>query len=150
MKRAVVVSVLMFAAPVAMAQETLTKDQVVARSGAICRDLLDATLPHVRKMRRADGPNGFIRHGRRFVRESRPYVRDLRDLPEPETAVKYRRFVNNTWEALDLLDKAFNALEAGRGNLAERRANESGDQAQVAKQAAKRYGLRDSCITYVS
>jgi len=135
---------------VAIAQEPLTKGQIIDQSAAICRDLNEDVAPHARKMRRADGLNGFIRHGRRFVRTSRPYVRDLADLTPPDGGRRYRRFVSNTQEALDLLERALNALEARRGRLAERRANESGEAAARAKRAAKRYGLRDSCITYVT
>ena len=150
MRRLLLVLALALTASAASAQEPLTKQQVIDRSAGICRDLLDDTLPHVRAMRRADGPNGVVRHGRRFVRDSRPHVRALRDLPEPETAVKYRRFVNNTDEALDWLAKALNALEARRGGLAERRADTSGEHAARAKRAARRYGLRRPCLTYLS
>jgi hypothetical protein len=149
-RRALLVLALALTASLATAQEPLTKQQVIDRSAGICRDLVDDTVKHVRGMRRADGPNGVVRHGRRFVRDSRPHVRELRDLPEPSGAVMYRRFVNNTDEALDWLAKALNALEARRGGLAKRRADTSGEHAARAKRAARRYGLRRSCIRYVS
>jgi hypothetical protein len=142
---------LALAAPGAFAQDdTLTKSQVIDQSADICRALIADTERHVRRLQNADGPNGVVRHGRRFVRDSRPYVRDLGDLQEPSGAEKYRRFVDNTDEALDWLAKAFNALEARRGRRAERRATISGRHAARAKRAARRYGLRRPCVVYVS
>ncbi len=143
-------AVLALATSVAVAQEPLTKDEIVARSGAICRDLNEAVAPHVRRLNRAERPRGVIRHGRRFIRTSRPYVRDLADLVPPEGEIRYRRFVNNTFSALNWLDAAIDALEARRGRLAESRADTAAARAARAKRAARRYGLRRSCIRYVS
>ena len=133
-----------------MAQESLTKPQIIDRSAGICRDLNEDVAPHVRRLNRAEKPRGVIRHGRRFVRTSRPYVRDLAELVPSDGARRYRRFVNNTDGALDLLAAALNALEARRGRLAERRADAAGNRAARAKGAARRYGLRRSCVRYVS
>jgi hypothetical protein len=58
--------------------------------------------------------------------------------------------VNQTWTALDWLDETLDALDARRFRLAERRAEKTGDAAARAKRAAERYGLRRSCIRYVS
>jgi hypothetical protein len=135
--------------PVAAAQEPLTKPEIIDASGSICRDLNEDALPHARRLARADGRREAIRHGRRFVRTSRPYVRDLADL-KPDAGRRYDRFVDSTWTALDWLDKFLNALEAHRFQLAERRGEKVGDAATRARRAAKRYGLRRSCITYVS
>jgi hypothetical protein len=133
-----------------MAQETLTKREIIDRSAGICRDLNEDAAPHVRRLQRADGRREAVRHGRRFIRTSRPYVRDLRELVPPEGARLYRRFVNNTSTALDWLDAAFDAIEARRGRLAKRRAEKAEVHAARAKRAARRYGLRRSCIRYVS
>ncbi len=135
----------------AVAQDdTLSKAEVVDQSADICRALIVDSAPHFEKMRRADGVNGVVRHGRRFVSASRPYVRDLRDLREPEAAVKYRRFVNNTDAALDWLAAALDALDARRGNLARERADRSDVHAARGEAAARRYGLRRPCIRYIS
>ena len=132
-----------------MAQEPLTKGEIIDQSAAICRDLNEDALPHVRRLENADGVNEAVRHGRRFVKTSRPYVRDLADL-KASAGRRYDRFAEKTWAALDWLDAAFDALDARRGALAERRAENASDAAARAKRAAKRYGLRRSCITYVS
>ena len=149
MRRPLVVFILALAAPAAAAQEPLTKPEVVDESGAICRDLNEDALPHAERFSGAETRRAAIRHGRRFIRTSRPYVRDLADL-KPDAGRRYDRFVNKTWTALDWLDAALNALEARRGNLAERRAEKVGDAATRARRAAKRYGLRRSCIRYLS
>jgi hypothetical protein len=133
-----------------MAQEPLTKRDIIDRSAGICRDLNEAVAPHVRGLNRAEKPRGVIRHGRRFIRASRPYVRELGDLTPSDGGRRYRRFVNNTDAAVDWLADALDALEARRGRLAQRRAAISGEHAARAKRAAKRYGLRRSCIRYVS
>lgn len=150
MRRLIVLSAFVLATPVAMAQDgSLTKQEIVDQSGGICRDLNEDALPHVRRLNRSDGVNEAVRHGRRFVNTSRPYVRDLADL-KPDAGRRYDRFVNNTWTALDWLDEAFDALEARRGNLAERRAEKAETFANRAQRAARRYGLKRSCIRYVS
>ena len=133
-----------------MAQDTtLTKQEIVDQAGGICRDLNEDALPHARRLNRSDGVNEAVRHGRRFVRTSRPYVRDLADL-KPDAGRRYDRFVDNTWTALDWLDEAFDALEVRRGSIAERRAEKAEKFAHRAKRSGKRYGLRRSCIRYVS
>ena len=150
MRRLLILSMLAFAAPAAMAQdEPLTKQEIIDQSGGICRDLNEDALPHARRLNRADGVNEALRHGRRFVRTSRPYVRDLADL-KPDAGRRYDRFVNNTWTALDWLEDALDALEARRGRLAQRRAEKAENFANRARRAATRYGLRRSCIRYVS
>jgi hypothetical protein len=101
-------------------------------------------------MQRADTANKVVRHGRRFIRTSRPYVRDLGDLDPAGEGRRYRRFVNNTATALDWLDALINAVEANRGQLAEERAKKVSNHVARARRAAKRYGLRRSCIRYVS
>jgi hypothetical protein len=149
MRRLLAVSALALASPVAIAQEPLTKEQIIDRSAGICRDLNEDALPHVRRMTRSDSVNEAVRHGRRFIRTSRPYVRELADL-KPSAGRLYDRFVNNTWTALDWLGEYLDAVEARRGALAERRGEKVGNHAQRARRAAKRYGLRRSCIVYVS
>jgi hypothetical protein len=148
-RRLLVVSILALAAPAAIAQEPLTKPEIVDQSGAICRDLNEDALPHARRFSGAETRRGAIRHGRRFIRTSRPYVRDLADL-KPDAGRRYDRFVDKTWTALDWLDEALDALAARRGRLAGRRAEKVGDAAARARRAAKRYGLRRSCIRFVS
>ena len=149
MRRLPLVCTLALIVPAATAQEPLTKSEIVDQSATICRDLNEDALPHARRLDNADGVNEAVRHGRRFVRTSRPYVRDLADL-KPSAGRRYDRFVNNTWMALDWLDEALDALDARRGALAKRRAQKAGNHADRAKRAAKRYGLRRSCIKYVS
>ena len=149
MRRLVLVGILALVVPAASAQEPLTKRQVIDRSAAICRDLNEDATPHVKRLENADGPNQVVRHGRRFIRTSRPYVRDLADLTA-SAGRRYRRFVNNTDAALDWLAAALNALDARRGALTERRLKKVEDHAARAKRAAKRYGLRRSCVRYVS
>jgi hypothetical protein len=146
---------LAIATPVAAAVEPATsKREIIERSAPICRDALEAIQPHIVAMNNAER-NGklrkFIRHGRRVVREARPRVRKLDVLsPQSDGRRRYRRFVNNTVSALDLLDGAFDALEARRGRLAQRRGDKSVAHANRARKAARRYGLRDSCVTLVS
>ena len=100
---------------------------------------------------RDDQPRKFIRRGRRLIDELRPPVRELDELsPQSDGRTRYRRFVNNTEETLDWLDAALDALAVGRGNLAQRRADTAVEHAGRARRAARRYGLRQSCITLVS
>lgn len=149
MRRLLVLSTFALAAPVAAGQDPLPKPIIVDQSGGICRDLNEDALPHARRMNRSDSVNEVLRHGRRFIRTSRPYVRDLADL-KPSAGRRYDRFVNNTSTALDWLRELLNAIEAQRGALAERRGEKVGNHADRARRAARRYGLRRSCIRYVS
>jgi hypothetical protein len=148
-RRLLVVSTLALAAPAAIAQESLTKAEIVDESGGICRDLNEDALPHLRRFQQAETRRAAVRLGRRFVETSRPYVRDLADL-KPDASRRYDRFVNKTWTALDWLDEALDALEARRFRLATRRVEKIGDATFHARRAAKRYGLRRSCIKFVS
>jgi hypothetical protein len=148
-RRLLVLSTLAVAVPVATAQEALTKPDIVDESGAICRDLNEDALPHLRRLQQAETRRAAIRHGRRFIRTSRPYVRDLADF-KPDAGRRYDRFVNQTWTALDWLGEYLDALEARRFPLAERRGDKVGDAAARARRAAKRYGLRRSCVKFVS
>jgi hypothetical protein len=148
-RRLLVLSTLALAAPAAIAQDSLTKAEIVDASGAICRDLNADALPHLRRFQQSETRRAAIRHGRRFIRTSRPYVRDLADL-KPDAGRRYDRFVNNTWTALDWLDEYLDALEARRFGLVERRGDKVGNHATRARHAAMRYGLRRSCIRYVS
>ena len=150
MRRLLVVSTLALAAPAAaLAQDSLTKQEIIDQSGAICRDLKEDALPLARRFSQAETRRGAIRRGRRLIRTARPYVRDLADL-KPDAGRRYDRFVNKSWTALDWLDEALDALEARRFGLAERRAENVGDAAARARRAAERYGLRRSCIRFVS
>jgi hypothetical protein len=132
-----------------MAQDSLTKPEIIDQSAGICRDLNEDALPHAKRFTEAETRRAVLRHGRRFVRTSRPYVRDLADL-KPDAGRRYDRFVNQTWSALDWLYALLNAVEANRGGLAERRGEKVGDAAARARSAAKRYPLRRSCIKFVS
>lgn len=156
MRRQVLLSALALAAlatPVAMAQAA-TKQEIIDRSGAICGDALVALAPHLQRMREAqrqERVRKFIRHGRRLVRTGRRFQRRLGDLrPPAEGRKRYRRFVNNTGTALDWLDGAFDALADRRGRLARRRSQTAQEHLDRARRAARRYGLRDSCIEFVS
>ena len=142
-------------APLANAQteDELTRGELVDRSGRICSNLQEATIPHVRRMNRAadaGNVNGVVRHGRRFVRTSRPYVRRLGELRPSAERDRYRRFVDNTRTALNWVDSALDALAARRGRLAQRRIETADRHAARAKGAARRYPLKRACIRYVS
>ena len=157
MRRQVLLSALALAAlatPAATAQDSATKQEIIDRSGAICGDALVALAPHLREMEEAERQGRvrkFVRHGRRLVRTGRRFQQKLADLrPPAEGRRRYRRFVNRTATALDWLDGAFDALADRRGRLARRRAQTAQEHLDVARQAARRYGLRDSCIEFVS
>jgi hypothetical protein len=100
-----------------MAQDSLTKPEIIDQSAGICRDLNEDALPHAKRFTEAETRRAVLRHGRRFVRTSRPYVRDLADL-KPDAGRRYDRFVNQTWSALDWLDALLDAVEAHRRGLA--------------------------------
>ena len=142
------------ATPIAVAQEATTKREIIQRSAPICREALDAIQPHIREMGEAqqnEQVRKFVRHGRRLVRKARPYARQLDELsPQSDGRTRYRRFVNNTLSALDWLDAAFDALADGRARLAAKRGDEAVEDTNIARRAARRFGLRDSCITFVS
>ena len=150
MKRLIVVSMFALAAPVAMAQGSLTKQEIIDQSAAICRDLNEDVAPHVEGLNRAETRRGVLRHGRRFVRDSRPHIRDLADLVPSEGALRYRRYVNHTKAAVNWLDSALDALEAHRDRIADRRGETASEHAGLAKRAGRNYGLRRSCIRYVA
>jgi hypothetical protein len=137
-----------------MAQEATTKKEIIQRSAPICRDALDAIQPHLREMDSAQQNNQlrkFIRHGRKLVRRARAYTRQLDELsPQSDGRTRYRRFVNNTFSALDWLDGSFDALASARGRLARKRAEEAVEDTRIARRAARRFGLRQSCVTFVS
>ena len=153
--RRLLACILLLAVPgAAIAQDSLTKSEIIERSAPICRDAIDAIRPHLREMNQAlqnEQLRKFIRHGRKLVRAARPYARQLDELsPQSDGRTRYRRFVNNTLSALDWLDGAFDALASGRGRLAEKRSQEAGEDTDIARRAARRFGLRESCITFVS
>jgi hypothetical protein len=137
----------------AVAQQPLTKEQIIKRSAPICRDIIEASTPHLERADEAakqGNINRFIKESRRAIFEVRPYVRDLRELQQPTGARKYKRFVHHGSVALDWLDLALDALEAEREDLARERQAIALQHAARAKQAAKRYGLRRPCIRVVS
>jgi hypothetical protein len=135
------------------AADDLTKQQIINRSGPICSDLLDAIRPHVEKANEAMAKeqwDRFIREGRRAISSARPYGRELRRL-RPETgARRYGRFVDHGRAALNWLERALDALEAQRIELANNRQQTAREHFARAKRAAKRYGLRRPCIKMVS
>jgi len=140
-------------APLVMAEEPLTKEQIVNRSAQICSDINEAVAPHLERANQAAEQKNidrFIRESRRAILSARPYVADLKDLQPPTGARRYRRFVRRGERGLDLLDAALDALEAGRVNLAKGRRDTALEHMRRAKRAAKRYGLRPSCIQVVS
>ena len=156
MRRQVLLSALALAAIATSAAtaQAATKQEIIDRSGAICGDALVALAPHIRRMNEAQRQGRlrkFIRHGRRFVRTGRRFQRRLADLrPPPEGRRRYRRFVDQTAIALDWLDSALDALADRRARLARRRSQTAQEHLARARQAARRYGLRDSCIEFVS
>ena len=133
--------------------DDLTTQQIIDRSGPICRDLLDAIEPHVEKADDARGKeqwDRFIHEGRLAISTARPYGRELRRL-RPETgARRYGRFLDQGREALGSLERALDALEAERTELALRRQQTAQDHFTRAKRAAESYGLRRPCIKVVS
>jgi hypothetical protein len=153
-RRLLLVLTLAVAAPVAIAQEATSKREIIERSAPICRDALEAIQPHIVAMdeaERSNRPRKFVRHGRRLVDKVRPRVRELDELsPQSDGRRRYRKFVNNTDSALDWLDAAFDALAAGRVRLSRSRAETAVAHTNRARRAARRFGLRDSCVTLVS
>ena len=133
--------------------ENLTKQQIINRSGPICRDLLDAIQPHVERANdaRAKGQwDRFIREGRLAISTARPYGRELRRL-RPETgARRYGRYLDHARTGLNWLEGALDALEAGREELAMSRQATAQEHFRRARRAGRRYGLRRSCIKVVS
>ena len=138
---------------VSVAEEQLTKQQIINRSAPICKDLLDAIQPHIREVEDAESKGEWdrvIREGRRAIRAARPYGRELRRL-RPETgAWKYGRYLDHAREALDWLERSLDALEAERLEAARNRRQTAQRHFARAKQAANRYGLRRPCIQVVS
>ena len=144
---------LTLAVPVASAGEPLSKQQIVDRSGVICRDMLEAAAPHLRRAREAaedDKLERFIRESRRAIDAVRRVEPDLKDLVPPTGALIYRHFVRHGRTALDLLDAALDALEQRRLRLARERRGSALEHLERARHAARRYGLRRSCIRLVS
>jgi hypothetical protein len=140
-------------ASVAIAEEQLTKKQIINRSAPICGDLLEAIQPHVEKADDARDKmqwDRFIREGRRAISKARPYGRELRRLLPETGARRYRRFLDHAREGLDWLELALDALEAERTELANSRQLTARQHFARAKRAAKRYGLRRPCIKVVS
>ena len=155
MRRPVVFSlaIVVLLTSVSVAEEQLTKRQIINRSGPICRDLLEAIQPHIEKADDAMAKeqwDRFIREGRRAISTARPYGRELRSLLPETGARRYRRFLNHAREALDRLERALDALEAERLELAKSRQQAAREHLARAKRAARRYGLRRSCIKVVS
>jgi hypothetical protein len=144
---------LTLAVPVASAGEPLSKQQIVDRSAVICRDMLEAAAPHLRRAREAaedDELERFIRESRRAIDAVRRVEPDLKDLVPPTGALIYRHFVRHGRTALDLLDAALDALEQRRLRLARERRGSALEHLERARHAARRYGLRRSCIRLVS
>jgi hypothetical protein len=133
--------------------DDLTKPEIIDRSAPICRNLLDAIEPHVENVEEAESEGDWdvvIREGRLAIKASRPHGRELRRL-RPETgAHKYKRFIDHARMALDWLERSLDALEDERVELANSRRQTALDHFARAKRAAKRYGLRRSCIKVVS
>jgi hypothetical protein len=152
-RRLLLVSVLALLAPGAVAAEPLTKEQIIDRSAGICREMREAAAPHLERAQQAADQNQmerFIRESRRALAAVREVDPDLQDLVPPTGEWKYRRFVENGRTALDLLDAALDALEAGRTEEAQNRRASALDHLDRAKRAAQRYGLRRPCIRLVS
>ena len=155
MRRLVVFSLAIVAllTSVSVADEQLTKKQIINRSAPICTELLEAIRPHIEKADDAMAKeqwDRFIREGRRTISTARPYGRELWRLLPETGARKYRRFLNHAREALNRLDRALDAFEAERLELAKSRRQAAQDHLARARRAARRYGLRRSCIKVVS
>jgi hypothetical protein len=137
---------------VAVADE-LTKEQIIDRSAPICRDLLDAVAPHIENAndaRRKEQWERFIREAREAISTARPYGRELRRLRPDSGAYQYGRFLDQGRAALDSLERALDALEAGHPQLAASRQEEAQEHFKRAKRNAEDYGLRRPCIKVVS
>ena len=140
-------------APALASGETLTKQQIINRSGPICRDLLEAIKPYVERANDAmkkGQTERFIRASRRAIDVARPYGNDLEDLRPAHGGRRYRRFVNQGQIALAWVDLALDALENDRPRLSRTRNETALKHLARAKRAAKRYGLRRPCIRVVS
>jgi hypothetical protein len=138
---------------VSVADEQLTKQQIINRSAPICRDLLDAIQPHIERANDAMAKqqwDRFIHEGRLAISTARPYGSELRRLLPDTGARRYRRFLNHAREGLNWLEGALDALEAERPELAQSRRRTAREHLARARRAARRYGLRGSCIRVVS
>ena len=136
-----------------MAEEVLTKPQIVNRSAAICREMREVAAPHLERAQQAaeqNKPHRYIRESRRALDAVREVEPDLSDLVPPTGARKYRRFVRHGRTALKVLDRALDALEQGEIELAQQRRARALEHLARAKRAARRYGLRRPCIRLVS
>ena len=141
------------AVPVASAEEPPTKQQIIDRSAGICRDMLEAAAPHLERAREAadrDKLERFIRESRRAIDAVRQVEPDLKDLVPPTGGRIYRRFVRHGRAGLDRLDAALDALEQRRVRLAKERRRSALEHFERARRAARRYGLRRSCIRLLS
>ena len=136
-----------------MAGEALTKEQLIKRSAAICREMREVAAPHLERAQQAskqNQPHRFIRESRRAIDAVREVEPDLSDLVPPTGARKYRRFVHHGRAALLWLDRALDALEQGQMELAASRRATALEHLDRARRAARRYGLRRPCIKLVS
>ena len=146
-------SALALAVPAAVAEEPLTKQEIIDRSAGICREMRQAAAPHLEKAQQAadqNQPERFIRESRRAIDAVRAVDPDLRDLVPPTGARRYRRFVRHGRAALAYLYAALDALEADQPGLARRRRRIALEHLARAKLAAQRYGLHRPCIRLVS
>jgi hypothetical protein len=144
---------LTLAVPAASAEEPLTKQQRIDRAAEICREMLEVATPHLERAREAadqDQIERFIRESRRAIDAVRRVDPDLKDLVPPTGALIYRHFVRHGRAALDVLDAALDALEQRRLRLAKERRHRALEHLERARHAARRYGLRRSCIRLVS
>jgi hypothetical protein len=133
--------------------EDLTRRQIIERSAPICRDLLDAIRPHIERIEDATEKGQYdrvIREGHRAIDAARPYGRKLRRLRPDSGARRYGRFLDHSRAALDWLERALEALEAERVELARTRRQTAQEHFRRARRAAESYGLRRPCIKVVS
>jgi dsDNA-binding SOS-regulon protein len=140
-------------APAASAEEDLTKQQIVNRSGPICKDLLEAIQPYVEKGDKARAKeqwDRFIRQSRLAISTARSYGSELRRLRPATGARRYGRFLDQARAALNWLERALEALEDERIESATTRQATAQEHFARARRAARRYGLRRSCIKVVS
>ena len=137
----------------AIAEDALTKQQIIKRSAPICRDMLDDSKSHLESADQAaeqDDVEAFIRESRLALDAIQHYVPDLKVLLPPTGERNYRRFMRQGEAALELFDAALDALEESHIQIAEKRRDEALEHVGRARRAAKRYGLRRPCIRVVS
>jgi len=144
------VAILVPVAPVAGQQQT--KREVIVRAAEICKHGREAMAIHVRRAGRALEQrmwNTYARHGRRFARVGLRHVRRLNGLRPPPGRYWYDRYVDRARSTLGWVDVAMDAFAEDRFMVARRRTRSAERHRSRAEKAARKYGLRRSCVRFL-